>query len=118
MKKGFCGGLPINEILKYRFSVGLFPISSVSAAAQGMIRVLGELSESGSTVNIRELMTDPPTRVHEMMGEKDWQNNLALIIKRVIKNNILRSGNYVRGKESKRSLRTHILLSLSHRLLF
>ena len=69
-EKGFCGGLPINEILKYSFSVGLFPISSVSAAAQGMIRVLGELSESGSTVNIRELMTDPPTRVHEMMGEK------------------------------------------------
>ena len=69
-EKGFVGGnVPIEEVKALRYSIGLFPISSMLAAAQGMIEVMGALAERGSTLSVRDKMTDPPTRIHNMMGQ-------------------------------------------------
>lgn len=69
-EKGFVGGnVPISEIRELNYSIGLFPISSMLAAAQGMIEVLGELASTGSTLSVRDKMTNPPTRIHNMMGQ-------------------------------------------------
>ena len=69
-EKGFVGGnVPIEEVKDLRYSIGLFPISSMLAAAQGMIEVMGALADRGSTLSVRDKMTDPPTRIHNMMGQ-------------------------------------------------
>lgn len=69
-EKGFVGGnVPIEDIKALRYSIGLFPISSMLAAAQGMIEVLGALADRGSTLSVRGKMTDPPIRIHNMMGQ-------------------------------------------------
>ena len=69
-EKGFVGGnVPIEEVKALRYSIGLFPISSMLAAAQGMIEVMGALADRGSTLSARDKMTDPPTRIHNMMGQ-------------------------------------------------
>lgn len=68
-EKGFVGGLPIEQVKSLNYSIGLFPISSMLAAAQGMIDVLGELAATGSTLKVRDKMTNPPTRIHNMMGQ-------------------------------------------------
>ncbi|MCI8676811.1 MAG: isocitrate lyase/PEP mutase family protein [Lawsonibacter sp.] len=69
-EKGFVGGnVPIEEVKALRYSIGLFPISSMLAAAQGMIEVMGALADRGSTLSVRDKMTDPPTRIHNMMGQ-------------------------------------------------
>ena len=39
------------------------------AAAQGMIDVLGTLAEQGTTLAVRDKMTNPPTKIHRMMGQ-------------------------------------------------
>ena len=68
-EKGFVGGnVPIEEVKALNYSIGLFPISSMLAAAQGMIEVLGALADQGSTLGVRDKMTDPPTKIHRMMG--------------------------------------------------
>lgn len=69
-EKGFVGGnVPIEQVKALRYTIGLFPISSMLAAAQGMIEVLGALADQGSTLGVRDKMTDPPTRIHRMMGQ-------------------------------------------------
>lgn len=68
-EKGFTGGLPIKQITDLSYKVGLFPISSMLAAAEGMIGVLNALAKDGSTLNVRDKMTNPPTKVHRMMGQ-------------------------------------------------
>ena len=69
-EKGFVGGnVPIEEVKALRYSIGLFPISSMLAAAQGMIEVMGALADRRSTLSVRDKMTDPPTRIHNMMGQ-------------------------------------------------
>ena len=69
-EKGFVGGnVPIEEVKALNYSIGLFPISSMLAAAQGMIEVLGALADQGSTLGVRDKMTDPPTKIHRMMGQ-------------------------------------------------
>ena len=69
-EKGFVGGnVPIEQVKSLNFSIGLFPISSMLAASQGMIEVLGALADQGSTLSVRDKMTDPPTRIHRMMGQ-------------------------------------------------
>ena len=69
-EKGFVGGnVPIEEVKALRYSIGLFPISSMLAAAQGMNEVMGALADRGSTLSVRDKMTDPPTRIHNMMGQ-------------------------------------------------
>lgn len=69
-EKGFVGGnVPIEEVKALNYSIGLFPISSMLAAAQGMIEVLGALADQGSTLGVRDKMTDPPTKIHHMMGQ-------------------------------------------------
>lgn len=69
-EKGFVGGnVPIEQVKELNFSIGLFPISSMLAASQGMIEVLGALADQGSTLSVRDKMTDPPTRIHRMMGQ-------------------------------------------------
>jgi hypothetical protein len=39
------------------------------AAAQGMIDVLGALAEQGTILTVRDKMTNPPTKIHRMMGQ-------------------------------------------------
>ena len=69
-EKGFVGGqVPIEQVKALNYSIGLFPISSMLAAAQGMIEVLGALANQGSTLGVRDKMTDPPTKIHRMMGQ-------------------------------------------------
>lgn len=68
-EKGFVGGLPIDQVTQLNYSIGLFPISSMLAAAQGMIDVMGALASTGSTLGVREKMTNPPTKIHNMMGQ-------------------------------------------------
>lgn len=69
-EKGFVGGnVPIEQVKELNFSIGLFPISSMLAASQGMIEVLGALADQGSTLSVRDKMTNPPTRIHRMMGQ-------------------------------------------------
>ena len=47
-EKGFVGGnVPIEQVKELNFSIGLFPISSMLAASQGMIEVLGALADQG-----------------------------------------------------------------------
>lgn len=58
-EKGFVGGnVPIEQV-RDDFSIGLFPISSMLAASQGMIEVLGALADQGSTLSVRDKMTIP-----------------------------------------------------------
>lgn len=68
-EKGFVGSLPIEQVKSLNYSIGLFPISSMLAASQGMIDVLGNLASTGSTLNVRDKMTNPPTKIHNMMGQ-------------------------------------------------
>jgi 2-methylisocitrate lyase-like PEP mutase family enzyme len=68
-EKGFCGSLPIEQIKKLNYSIGLFPISAMLAGAKGMMNVLGVLSKEGSTLSARGEMVDPPTVIHNMMGQ-------------------------------------------------
>lgn len=68
-EKGFCGGLPIEQIKKLNYSIGLFPISSMLAGAKGMMDVLGTLAKEGSTLSVRDRMVNPPTTIHNMMGQ-------------------------------------------------
>lgn len=68
-EKGFVGGLPTEQVRNLNYSIGLFPISSMLAAAQGMIDVLGALAATGSTLSVRDKMTNPPTKIHNMMGQ-------------------------------------------------
>lgn len=68
-EKGFCGGVPIETIKSLNYRIGLFPISTMLAAAQGMIGVMEALKRDGSTLSARELMCNPPV-VHNMMGLK------------------------------------------------
>ena len=68
-EKGFVGGLPTEQVKALNYCIGLFPISAMLAAAQGMIDVLGALAEQGSTLAVRDKMTNPPTKIHRMMGQ-------------------------------------------------
>lgn len=69
-EKGFVGGnVPIEHIRKLNYSIGLYPISSMLAASQGMIEVMETLARKGSTLSVRDKMTNPPTRIHNMMGQ-------------------------------------------------
>ena len=68
-EKGFVGGLPTEQVKTLNYEIGLFPISSMLAAAQGMIEVLGALSKQGTTLSVRDKMTNPPTKIHQMMGQ-------------------------------------------------
>ncbi|MFR5712627.1 MAG: oxaloacetate decarboxylase [Clostridium sp.] len=68
-EKGFVGGLPTEQVKTLNYKIGLFPISSMLAAAQGMIEVLRALSEQGTTLSVRDKMTNPPTKIHQMMGQ-------------------------------------------------
>lgn len=69
-EKGYVGGnVPAEQIKALNYSIGLFPISSMLAASQGMIEVLSALADQGSTLSVRSKMTDPPTRIHRMMGQ-------------------------------------------------
>ena len=69
-EKGFVGGnVPIEQVKALNYSIGLFPISAMLAASQGMIDVLGTLAAKGSTLSVRDRMTNPPTRIHNMMGQ-------------------------------------------------
>lgn len=68
-EKGFCGSLPTEQIKKLNYCIGLFPISSMLAAAKGMMNVLGVLAKKGSTLSARDAMVNPPTTVHNMMGQ-------------------------------------------------
>lgn len=69
-EKGFVGGnVPTEQVKAMNFSIGLFPISSMLAASQGMIEVMGALAEQGTTLAVRDKMTNPPTRIHSMMGQ-------------------------------------------------
>ena len=69
-EKGFVGGnVPTEKVRALGFEIGLFPISSMLAASQGMIEVMGALADQGTTLNAREKMTNPPTRIHNMMGQ-------------------------------------------------
>jgi methylisocitrate lyase len=69
-EKGFCGTLPIEQIRALNYRIGLFPVSAMLAGAKGMMQVLGELARSGSTLAARGEMVDPPTVIHNMMGQK------------------------------------------------
>lgn len=66
-EKGFCGGVPMDEIKELNYRIGMFPVSTMLAAAQGMIGVMQTLAEEGSTLPARNLMCNPPV-VHNMMG--------------------------------------------------
>lgn len=68
-EKGFVGGLPINQVRALHYEIGLFPISTMLAASQGMISVIEALAKTGSTLSVRDKMTNPPTRIHNMMGQ-------------------------------------------------
>jgi 2-methylisocitrate lyase-like PEP mutase family enzyme len=68
-EKGFCGSLPIEQIKTLNYSIGLFPISSMLAGAKGMMSVLNALAKDGSTLSVREQMVNPPTVIHNMMGQ-------------------------------------------------
>lgn len=69
-EKGYVGStVPPAEVSRLGFRIGLFPISSMLAASEGMFEVLEELAESGSTLAVRDKMTNPPTKVHAMMGQ-------------------------------------------------
>lgn len=68
-EKGFVGGLPTEQVKALNYCIGLFPISAMLAAAQGMIDVLGTLAEQGTTLTVRDKMTNPPTKIHRMMGQ-------------------------------------------------
>ena len=68
-EKGFVGGLPTEQVKALNYCIGLFPISAMLAAAQGMIDVLGALAEQGTTLTVRDKMTNPPTKIHRMMGQ-------------------------------------------------
>lgn len=68
-EKGFCGGLPIEQVKALPYVIGLFPISGVLAAAKGMMDVMSTLSSTGSTLLARGCMVDPPLTVHNMMGQ-------------------------------------------------
>ena len=68
-EKGFVGGLPTEQVKALNYCIGLFPISAMLAAAQGMIDVLGALAEQGTTLAVRDKMTNPPTKIHRMMGQ-------------------------------------------------
>ena len=59
----------VGEIREMNFSIGLFPISSMLAASQGMIEVMEALASQGTTLGVSEKMTNPPTRIHSMMGQ-------------------------------------------------
>lgn len=61
-EKGFVGGLPTEQVKALNYCIGLFPISAMLAAAQGMIDVLGTLAEQGTTLTVRDKMTNPPTK--------------------------------------------------------
>lgn len=66
-EKGFCGGVPIEQIKALNYRVGMFPISTMLASAKGMIDVMGALAADGSTLQKRDLLCNPPV-VHNMMG--------------------------------------------------
>lgn len=69
-EKGFVGGnVPTEQIKAMNFSIGLFPISTMLAASQGMIEVMKALAGEGTTLGVRGKMTNPPTRIHGMMGQ-------------------------------------------------
>lgn len=69
-EKGFVGGnVPIEQIRSLNYSIGLFPISSMLAASQGMIEVMEALASKGTTLGVSEKMTNPPTKIHSMMGQ-------------------------------------------------
>lgn len=69
-EKGFVGGnVPIELVKGLNYSIGLFPISSMLAASQGMIEVLETLANKGATLSVRDKMTNPPTKIHNMMGQ-------------------------------------------------
>lgn len=68
-EKGFCGSVAIEKIREMNYRIGLFPISTMLAAAQGLIEVMGALARDGSTLAVRDRMCNPPV-VHNMMGLK------------------------------------------------
>ncbi len=68
-EKGFCGSLPIEQIKKLNYCIGLFPISTMLAGAKGMMNVLEVLAKEGSTLSARDTMVNPPIVVHNMMGQ-------------------------------------------------
>lgn len=68
-EKGFCGSVPIDEIKKLNYKIGMFPISTLLSAANSMIQVMRSLAEDGSTLAKRDLLCDPPV-VYNMMGLK------------------------------------------------
>ena len=54
-EKGFVGGnVAIEQIREMNFSIGLFPISSMLAASQGMIEVMEALASQGTTLGVSE----------------------------------------------------------------
>lgn len=66
-EKGFCGSLDIDEIKKYNYKIGLFPISTMLASAYGLYQVLEDLHKNESTMKSRNVMVEPK-KVHTMMG--------------------------------------------------
>lgn len=66
-EKGFCGSVPIEEIKKFKYKIGLFPISTMLSAANSMMQVMQSLFENGSTLTKRDLLCNPPV-VYNMLG--------------------------------------------------
>lgn len=67
-EKGFAGGLSQEEIRQFNFKVGLYPISTMLAAAKGITDVMQVLESDGSTLRARDNMVDPPSIIYNMMG--------------------------------------------------
>lgn len=82
-EKGFVGGnVPTEKVKELGFQIGLFPISSMLAASQGMIEVMGALADKGTTLGVREKMTNPPTKIHNMMGQSALVEKYAAYYKK------------------------------------
>ncbi|PIE34093.1 carboxyvinyl-carboxyphosphonate phosphorylmutase [candidate division KSB3 bacterium] len=54
------------------FSLAIFPVSSISAAAHGALTVLTELKNTGSTINVRQHMT-PMTELYNLANFDEYK---------------------------------------------
>lgn len=48
-ERGACAKIPLEKIKALSYRIGLYPVSSVSAAAQAVLSLFGTLKKTGST---------------------------------------------------------------------
>lgn len=71
-EKSFASRFSADEMQALGFSIALFPVSSIAAAAQGIFTVLTALKQHGSTMNVRDEMM-PVTDLYKFVGLDEYK---------------------------------------------